>query len=195
MIIISLLLLGSLLPHLSFTASVKVGIVNGDKLWPSHSRPYMVSVQKKGKHVCSGFLISDQFAMTAAHCKTKGKLTVVAGTDNLIRRKEHVRIRVMSYYKHKPDLMVLELNERVKLNKKIKTIPIPTGQEKIKVGTMCSVAGWGELTHYGPIRLNLQEANVMIMSDEVCQRQWGKKYNASQMMGIQEVLWFVATLQ
>uniref|UniRef100_A0A671SII9 Complement factor D-like n=1 Tax=Sinocyclocheilus anshuiensis TaxID=1608454 RepID=A0A671SII9_9TELE len=60
MTIISLLLLASLLPHLTFT-------VNGREAKP-HSRPYMVSIQISGQHDCGGFLISDQWVLTAAHC-------------------------------------------------------------------------------------------------------------------------------
>uniref|UniRef100_A0A8C1JL89 Peptidase S1 domain-containing protein n=1 Tax=Cyprinus carpio TaxID=7962 RepID=A0A8C1JL89_CYPCA len=66
MTIISLLLLASLLPHLTFTR-VNVGIVNGKEAKP-HSRPYMVSIQNNFMHICGGFLISDEFVMTAAHC-------------------------------------------------------------------------------------------------------------------------------
>ncbi|KAL0151343.1 hypothetical protein M9458_053337 [Cirrhinus mrigala] len=68
MTIIFLLLLASLLPHLTFTDHVDVGIVNGREVKP-HSRPYMVSLQKNLKHACGGFLISDEFVMTAAHCR------------------------------------------------------------------------------------------------------------------------------
>ncbi|KAF4097679.1 hypothetical protein G5714_021687 [Onychostoma macrolepis] len=59
----SLLLLTSLLPHLTFTARVNVGIVNATEAKP-HSRPYMVSVQKNWHHICGGFLISDEFVLT-----------------------------------------------------------------------------------------------------------------------------------
>uniref|UniRef100_A0A8C1V1W9 Peptidase S1 domain-containing protein n=2 Tax=Cyprinus carpio TaxID=7962 RepID=A0A8C1V1W9_CYPCA len=53
---------------LSFLASVQVGIVNGTEDKP-HSRPYMVSVQRKNKHKRGGFLLSEQFfILTAAHC-------------------------------------------------------------------------------------------------------------------------------
>uniref|UniRef100_A0A672K629 Peptidase S1 domain-containing protein n=1 Tax=Sinocyclocheilus grahami TaxID=75366 RepID=A0A672K629_SINGR len=52
---------------ISLSARVNVGIVNGTEVKP-HSRPYMVSIKKGKTHVCGGFLISDEFVMTAAHC-------------------------------------------------------------------------------------------------------------------------------
>lgn len=46
-----------------------VGIINGTVVQP-YSRPYMVSVQKGQEHICGGFLVSESFVMTAAHCIT-----------------------------------------------------------------------------------------------------------------------------
>nr|XP_055072773.1 cathepsin G-like isoform X2 [Misgurnus anguillicaudatus] len=193
-IIIPLLLLGSLLPNLSFTASVNVRIVNGNETQP-HSRPYMVSVQKYGEHVCGGFLISDQFVMTAAHCRNNTEiLTVVAGANDLKSSSEnHVHINVSTYNRHPQynpdpgprtpgiaDLMVLKLGTKIQLNNNIKTIPIPTTPVNISVGTACSVAGWGRMTN-GLKSPTLREANVKIMNDTIC-AQWGREYVAPQMM-------------
>uniref|UniRef100_A0A673KJF3 trypsin n=1 Tax=Sinocyclocheilus rhinocerous TaxID=307959 RepID=A0A673KJF3_9TELE len=126
MTIISLLLLVSLLPHLTFTgetdyltayhinwyllnkltdsslslsAHVDVGIVNGTEAKP-HSRPFMVSLQKNWRHICGGFLISDRFVMTAAHCWKNEKLTAVVGAHDLRQNKGSVRIGVKSYHMH-----------------------------------------------------------------------------------------------
>ncbi|XP_057182072.1 mast cell protease 1A-like [Triplophysa rosa] len=192
MTVISLLLLGSLLPHLSSSASVNVGIVNGTEARP-HSRPYMVSVQQYRSHKCGGFLISDQFVMTAAHCRnTTETLTVVAGAHDLRNKNEKsVRIGVSSYEKHpsyKPvpelqgDIMILKLEKKVQLNSNIKTILIPTTPEEIKKGTDCSVAGWGRLETNGAPSPKLMEADVRIMSEAVCASRWGHLYVASQMM-------------
>ncbi|XP_056614776.1 serine protease ami-like [Triplophysa dalaica] len=93
------------------SASVNVGIVNGTEAQP-HSRPYMVSIQENGVHVCGGFLISDESVLTAAHCREKNEiLTVVAGVQDFSSTKEKpVKIEVMSYNKHqnKADLMILK---------------------------------------------------------------------------------------
>ncbi|XP_048067426.1 mast cell protease 2-like [Megalobrama amblycephala] len=89
--IISLLLLASLLPHLTFA------VINGKEAIP-HSRPYMVSLQKNSQHTCGGFLISNEFVLTAAHCGKKEELTVVVGAHD--QRKGAVHIKVKSYYRH-----------------------------------------------------------------------------------------------
>ncbi|KAL1251322.1 hypothetical protein QQF64_019118, partial [Cirrhinus molitorella] len=81
---------------------VDVSIVNGKEAKP-HSRPYMVSLQINGCHYCCGFLISDEFVMTAAHCKKNEKVTAVVGAHDLKNSNEgSVRIKVKSYHKH-PD--------------------------------------------------------------------------------------------
>ncbi|XDV22398.1 hypothetical protein PO909_027299 [Leuciscus waleckii] len=187
-ITISLLLLASLLPHLTFTAHVNVGIVNGREAKP-HSRHYMVSLQKNSRHICGGFLISDEFVLTAAHCRNKTEeLTVVVGAHDL--RKMNVRIKVKSYYKHldyskKPirnDIMLLRLEKKVYKNKNVKWISIPKTEEDIAADSVCSVAGWGRLSTNGTASPVLMETNVKIMDNKKCQNSRRSMYSAAQMM-------------
>ncbi|XP_067270919.1 granzyme B(G,H)-like [Pseudorasbora parva] len=190
MIIISLLLLASLLPHLTFTAHVNVGIVNGNEAKP-HSRPYMVSVQSNRRHICGGFLISNKFVLTAAHCWNREEnLTVVVGAHDL--REESDRIDVKSYIPHPDykfssfsnDIMLLRLQARVCQNTDVEWISLPKKEEDVESETVCSVAGWGRLTTNGPASVCLMEANVKIMNNPECSYRWKdiNQYSLSHMM-------------
>ncbi|XP_050957806.1 granzyme G-like isoform X1 [Labeo rohita] len=191
MTIISLLLLTSLLPQLTFTAHVNVGIVNGREVKP-HSRPFMVSLQKDCKHVCGGFLISDRFVMTAAHCRKKNeKLTAVVGAHDLEKINEgSIRIGVKSYHGHpdfnnntfQNDIMLLRLEKEVEQNEKVMKISMPTQEGDIKPDSACSVAGWGRLSLNGKESKHLMEADVRIMNNTECKNKWKYMFSASKMM-------------
>ncbi|XP_058616102.1 granzyme B(G,H)-like [Onychostoma macrolepis] len=191
MTIISLLLLTSLLPHLTFTARVNVGIVNGQEATP-HSRPYMVSLQEDKEHVCGGFLISDEFVLTAAHCRDKKKkLTVVVGAHNLKNENEgSVRIGVKSYHQHPDyccdshlnDIMLLRLEKKVKQSKTVNMISLIKNKKDTESGTVCSVAGWGSLRTNGSASDCLMEAKVKIKNNTECERRWEGIYSVSKMM-------------
>uniref|UniRef100_A0A672NMY6 Mast cell protease 1A-like n=2 Tax=Sinocyclocheilus grahami TaxID=75366 RepID=A0A672NMY6_SINGR len=190
MTIISLLLLASLLPHLTFTAHVNVGIVNGREAKP-HSRPYMVSIQISGQHDCGGFLISDQWVLTAAHCWNRyAILTVVVGAHDLSNSKILDRIRVKFYIPHpgylisslRNDIMLLMLYKKVRLNNNVGLISLPKDSKDVNVDTLCSVAGWGRLWTNGSLSDRLMEAYVTTLNHVQCQRKWGPSYSALQMI-------------
>ncbi|XP_059398970.1 complement factor D-like [Carassius carassius] len=188
MTIISLLLLASLLPHLTLTAHVNVGIVNGWEAKP-HSRPYMVSIQLKKIHVCGGSLISDQWVLTAAHCWNRNQtLTVVVGAHDLKESKNSDHIGVKCYIQHPSyahfhfnDIMLLKLKEKVNINNIVKSISLPKNKD-VEANTLCSVAGWGQLKTEGPMSDRLMEANVSIMNESECHERWGRKFSEKQMM-------------
>ncbi|XP_067270914.1 granzyme B(G,H)-like [Pseudorasbora parva] len=191
-IIISLLLLASLLPHMTFTAHVNVSIVNGNEAKP-HSRPYMVSLQSYGHHICGGALISNRFVLTAAHCWTKGDILKVAvGAHDLRNSKCSYRIRVKSYIPHpnyiglpnpiQNDIMLLKLQKKVKLNNKVRLISLPNEGEDVGPDTVCSVAGWGDLETDGTGSNVLMEADTTTINQAECQRRWGTYFLAPQMI-------------
>ncbi|XP_050950130.1 granzyme B(G,H) [Labeo rohita] len=152
----------------------------------------MVSIQKNGQHICGGFLISDEFVLTAAHCRNKSEIfTVVVGAHNRRNMKEGaVRIEVKTYYRHldfsenpfRNDLMLLRLKRKVQKNKNVKWISIPKTEEDVKENSVCSVAGWGSLVTNGTSSPVLMETNVRIMSNAKCKNSWGSTFLAAQMM-------------
>ncbi|XDV22389.1 hypothetical protein PO909_027291 [Leuciscus waleckii] len=187
-IIISLLLLASLLPHLTFTAHVNVGIVDGTEARPN-SRPYMVSLQTNGQHICGGFLLSDEFVLTAAQCRNGYEILVVVGAHDLRHIKSSDVIRVKSYMSHpdyipstfQNDIMLLRLEKKVELNHNVRRISLPKNGEDVEAGTLCNVAGWGAMTT-GPQSYRLMEAFTTTKNQTDCHRRWKSKFFPSQMI-------------
>ncbi|XP_065102552.1 mast cell protease 1A-like [Paramisgurnus dabryanus] len=177
--IILILLLGAMLPHVTLTGYANVGIINGTK---AKSRPYMVSVQKNGQHICGGFLVSKQFVMTAAHCFENGvKLTVVVGAHDLNRRSDHIAVKFYHIHpgydsaKLLNDIMILQLNKITENRENVKSISIPQKDMNIKANSKCSVAGWGAQKTNGSPSKQLMEVNVTIVDNKKCKKKWDKQ--------------------
>ncbi|KAJ8383551.1 hypothetical protein AAFF_G00219310 [Aldrovandia affinis] len=159
----------ALLISLAHTGQQESGIVNGREAKP-HSRPYMVSVQQKNQHICGGFLVSESFVMTAAHCLTWGEsLTVLLGVHDMSRRSDRVEVKL--YHIHPgfnadtldDDIMLLQLKNAVKKSKTVKLIDRPKRDKDEKPKTVCSVAGWGATKTNGTASRRLMEANVTVV--------------------------------
>ncbi|XP_056304038.1 duodenase-1-like isoform X2 [Danio aesculapii] len=150
----------------------------------------MVSIQLNDSHICGGFLITEQFVLTAAHCWNEGEvLTVVVGAHSLNESKCLDRLRVnrciRAKYKQNPyrnDIMLLKLMTNVTLSKNVGLISLPKKGEDVKADTLCSVAGWGRLWKNGPKPYRLMEANTRIVNDAECKNRWESGYKASKMI-------------
>uniref|UniRef100_A0A673JGH5 trypsin n=1 Tax=Sinocyclocheilus rhinocerous TaxID=307959 RepID=A0A673JGH5_9TELE len=171
-----------LLISISLSAHVNVGIVNGTEAKP-HSRPYMVSIQSNEIHVCGGFLISDEFVLTAAHCWNGSEiLTVVVGAHDLRKSTNSDRIGVKSYIPHPSYISHFSWNDIMLLKVTTFTGKCQHKQLYVAANTLCSVAGWGQLETEGPKSDRLMEANVHITNNRECYKKWGEMFSVSQMM-------------
>ncbi|XP_026863935.2 granzyme B(G,H)-like [Electrophorus electricus] len=191
MTLTSLFLLPALLPYLALSARMNIGIVNGTEAKP-HSRPYMVSLQKDGEHICGGFLVSENYVMTAAHCMHTHtqNLTVVVGAHNL-KDRVHIRIPVKSYHRHPDyeakicllnDIMLLQLETSAKKAPNVDMISFPEEPNQgIKDNSVCSTAGWGRQTTDGTASDHLMETNVTVMKN-ICEAHWKQCYNYTAML-------------
>ncbi|KAF4087349.1 hypothetical protein AMELA_G00094410 [Ameiurus melas] len=189
---ISLLVL-SVLP---LCGGMESGIIRGDEVKP-HSRPYMASVQINNKHMCGGFLIRNDYVLTAAHCvdnidhSGKDKLEVLLGAHNISRKEpQQQRISVQKYILHpcykrheRPnDIMLLKLKSKAKVNNAVKIILLPKKNENLPARQECSIAGWGKTEQNTAESSVLREVKLKVQFNFECRKIWDEKFYTDSMI-------------
>ncbi|XP_049624919.1 cathepsin G [Suncus etruscus] len=181
-----LLLVAFLLP----TGAGAGEIIGGQEARP-HSHPYMAYLQIQtpvGQLSCGGFLVRENFVMTAAHCMGSS-IVAVLGAHNIGRQEfSQQRIpvsRIISHPEYDPqdnsnDIMLLKLERRARQNRFVRTLNLPTPRTRLRPGTTCTVAGWG-LIGLNRRTQNLQEVQLRVQSDLPCSRRF-PFYNSQTQM-------------
>uniref|UniRef100_A0A3P8NCP1 Peptidase S1 domain-containing protein n=1 Tax=Astatotilapia calliptera TaxID=8154 RepID=A0A3P8NCP1_ASTCA len=155
------------------------GIIHGEKA-PENSMPYMVSVQdNKGRHVCGGFLITEDFVLTSAHCDKLGLTHVALGNHNL-KKADQQKVRIKKKIIHENylqielgnDIMLLQLSEKVRLGHRVQTVQLPSAEIHLKENQVCQVAGWGKTKRDGEPVDELRVVGVSVIDKQVCKKQW-----------------------
>ncbi|CAI9157891.1 unnamed protein product [Rangifer tarandus platyrhynchus] len=153
-------------------------IIGGHEAKP-HSRPYMAFLRFKisGKpHICGGFLVREDFVLTAAHC-LGSSIDVTLGAHNIMKRErtqQFIPVRRAFPHPHyndktfENDIMLLQLTRKAYMTDAVSPISLPRSFEKLKPGMMCSVAGWGRLEVNMPSADKLQEVDLEVQSEERC---------------------------
>ncbi|XP_052394613.1 granzyme G-like [Carassius gibelio] len=150
------------------------GIVGGRVSIP-HSRPYMVYIRdNKTKQSCGGFLVREDYVMTAAHCKPRiNNLEVFVGVHDTNFLPDGIKVDPIPHPKFSMesaghDIMLLQLKTPVSLSKFVRTITFPNPENE-KISSNCLVMGWGwkKFREESPSNV-LKEANVTLIDSENC---------------------------
>ncbi|XP_025774631.1 cathepsin G-like [Puma concolor] len=156
-------------------------IIGGQEARP-HSRPYMAFLiiqTPVGYSTCGGFLVREDFVLTAAHC-WGSPITVILGAHN-IRREERTQqhrsvlraIRHPEYNQQSNvnDIMLLQLENRIQQSEAVRTVSLPQAQARLRPGAVCTVAGWG-LVSLSRSTNRLHEVQLTVQRDSRCRNRF-----------------------
>ncbi|XP_039614110.1 granzyme B-like [Polypterus senegalus] len=173
-------LLALILITQAHAGSSSARIINGKEVKP-HSRPYMASLQVNGQHHCGGFLVDKYFVMTAAHCRDRDEpLTVVLGAHSLKESRKLSPFFVECYHIHPKyskttksnDIMLLKLMKPALPLPHVEPIKLPKANRVVKPESECEVCGWGVTSGNHKQSDKLQAANVTVMDEKYCRKDW-----------------------
>ncbi|XP_062452533.1 complement factor D [Rhea pennata] len=156
------------------------GRILGGREAEPHLQPHMASLQLDGEHVCGGFLIAEQWVLSAAHCaeETDGKVfQVLLGAHSLTAPEPHKRLyRVRAQIPHpgsnthnnRDDLLLLQLEEKAELNAHVQVLRFQREDRDVPAETVCEAAGWGTVSHSGRRPDKLHQVERPVISRDAC---------------------------
>ncbi|XP_071782128.1 granzyme B(G,H) [Centroberyx gerrardi] len=156
-----------------------VEIIGGHEAVP-HSRPYMVLLVRRFHSTirhCDGFLLNEDFVITAAHCQASS-YEALLGVHNFHKHGQQ-KISIEQEFPHKDfnktgrmtnDIMLLKLSSKANVTDFVKPIGLAGPGDRI-LPQHCLVSGWGTSNSTtNKMTTNLMEVNVTLVDETICNR-------------------------
>nr|XP_008510468.1 PREDICTED: granzyme B(G,H)-like [Equus przewalskii] len=115
-------------------------------------------------------------------------MNVTLGAHNIRKQEKTQQVITVRQAIHHPDynpksfsndIMLLKLGRRAKLTAAVRPLSLPRGKTQVRPGEVCSVAGWGQLAPKGRFPDTLQEVELTVQQDEVCESYFRNYFNST----------------
>ncbi|XP_072941878.1 trypsin-like [Epargyreus clarus] len=154
--------------------------------------PYQVSMVINGNSFCGGFIISNEYVITAAHCVRNAAPSAIRLRVGSTRRDSGGRIVAVSNVTVHPqygrpqfdnDIAVLRLARPLVFSNSISSIRLPQPRQAVPLVRL-TVTGWG-LTALGGRRIprTMMEAHVPVVPHWLCRLSYGEALTGNMFCG------------
>ncbi|XP_007947446.1 mast cell protease 8-like [Orycteropus afer afer] len=157
-----------------------------------HSLPYMARIGISADNLkwdfCAGFLVREDFVMTAAHCYRAMSYVILGAHNSTISEPTIQVIPVHQHFPHPEfktdtfdnDIMLLKLKYTAQLSMAVKTIALPQSKDWVKPKQVCSMAGWGKMDN-DRYSGTLREVDLEVQEKKICNQTYSHYNDATQL--------------
>ncbi|XP_053688523.1 trypsin-7-like [Sabethes cyaneus] len=158
--------------------------------------PYQLSLIRSGSHVCGASVISDRWALSAAHCTYPvPELSSVALRGGSNNRLEGGVLFEVDRIENHPSFEDSSLKRDVSLLRSttdfigphIVAVGLPSVDTYFPAGTRAVVSGWGLTSSLGTLSVILQRALIPIIDQTYCRSLWPSGWVTEDMICASEL--------
>ncbi|XP_044133425.1 ovochymase-1 [Bufo gargarizans] len=158
-------------------------IVGGEESCPN-CWPWQVMIKYQERFQCGGVILSPQWILTAAHCLPSfdpSRYHLVAGIHDRLLNESSRQDRMVhtiaahemySHITNDYDIALIHLAEELTFNDFVRPICLPRMEEPLKPTSLCVVTGWGSTGEDGQYSNRLQQLQVPILDNGICNNSY-----------------------
>ncbi|XP_055545688.1 trypsin 3A1-like [Wyeomyia smithii] len=153
--------------------------------------PYQLSLQRGGSHSCGASVISDHWALSAAHCTFPlpdvSIITLRGGSSSRLEGGVVFAVdRIENHPEYNDDTLEIDvcLLHTVETLEGVNIVPIALvpAETYYPDGTRAVVSGWGLTSVPGSLPVNLQSVDIPVVNQDVCAAQWPSGWVTDDML-------------